>query len=341
MNDESAEGKPTVPFHVQAARASWMAPLVGIVVFNVVGRSAESQNVSFAIACLAGVTYVVGLVFAVWAIAGAFRKGPLKILIPASIGLLINGLIIFVFIGTFGGARQTALQKESAARHLERGRVSSLTGEESWGGLKTHVHGTPVAVADLTVVLLHGYGAPGSDLVALGEVIDAPPKTAFLFPEGPVSLEQGGRAWYRPSGEQLEETRTQIQQLIAEISRSSPDCDIVLGGFSQGAILASNMLTEAENSRLKGVILYSPAFDLSHPPSDSQPLPKALIAHGRSDRVLPFSESEKLRADLQTRGCEVTWVPFEGGHTISTSAIAATGEFLGKLTQPSVVHAVQ
>jgi len=330
MIDEAAETNPTVPFYVQAAKASWMAPLVGIVVFNVVGRSAESPDVSFAIACLAGVTYVVGLVFAVWAIVGAFRKGPLRILIPASIGLLINGLIIFVFIGTFDVARQLA-----EARRSQRDNDSSLTGEESWGELKTHVVGTPVAVAEMAVVLLHGYGAPGTDLVALGEVIDAPPKTAFLFPEGPVLLEQGGRAWYRPSGEHLEETRTQIRKLIADITRSSPDCDIVLGGFSQGAILASNMLTEAENSRLKGVILYSPAFDLSHPPSDSQPLPKILIAHGRSDRVLSFSESEKLRVELRTRGCEITWVPFEGEHTISTSAIAATGKFLRKLTEPS------
>ena len=331
MNDVTNETKPIVPFHVQAAKASWMTPLVGIVVFNVVGRIAESRDVSIAIACIAGVTYVVGLAFAVWAIVGAFRKGPSRILIPASFGLLINGFIIFSFIGTFATARQ--LVQQADARRLERELVSSPASDQPWSELKTHVHGTPVALADLAVVLLHGYGAPGSDLVALGDVIDAPPKTAFLFPEGPVSLEQGGRAWYRPSGERLEETRSQLRQLIADITRTSPDCDIVLGGFSQGAILASNLLTEAENSRLTGVILYSPAFDLSHPPTDNQPLPHVLIAHGRSDRILQFSESEKLRTELQTLGCEITWVPFEGGHTISPSVIEATSKFLATLKQ--------
>jgi phospholipase/carboxylesterase len=331
MNDETTEPKPKVPFHVQVAKASWMAPLVGIVIFNVVGRSAESREVSFAITCIASVTYVVGLVFAVWAIVGAFRKGPLRILIPASIGLLINGFIIFAFIGTLAVTRQQA-----DARRLESEQDSSQASDERWGGLKTHVHGTPVALADLAVVLLHGYGASGSDLVALGDVIDAPPKTAFLFPEGPISLEQGGRAWYRPSGARFGETRHQICQFIANITRTSPDCDIVIGGFSQGAILASNLLTEAENSRLKGVILYSPAFDLSHPPSDNQPLPHVLIAHGRSDRVLSFSESEKLRAELQAFGCEITWVPFEGGHTISPSVIEATSKFLATLKKTSV-----
>ena len=33
------------------------------------------------------------------------------------------------------------------------------------------------------VVLLHGFGAPGDDLVALSEYLDAPAGTRFLFPE--------------------------------------------------------------------------------------------------------------------------------------------------------------
>ena len=33
------------------------------------------------------------------------------------------------------------------------------------------------------VVLFHGYGAPGDDLVALGGALDAPPGTRFAFPE--------------------------------------------------------------------------------------------------------------------------------------------------------------
>src|SRR5688572_21127737 len=37
--------------------------------------------------------------------------------------------------------------------------------------------------ASLTVVLLHGFGAPGDDLVALADMIDAPPGTRFVFPE--------------------------------------------------------------------------------------------------------------------------------------------------------------
>lgn len=334
MNDSSDDSTPSGPLHVQAAKASWLAPLIGIIVFTVVGRNATSREVTFAVACISGIIYSVGLVFAVWAIIEAFRKGPLRILLPASVGLAINGLIVYGFVATFFIAQDLKQRSQSNEQQLNQDQSSQVDGE-NWGGLKTTVSGHPVADADLVVVLLHGYGAPGSDMVGLGQVIDASSKTAFLFPEGPVAVGQGGLAWYRPSGDRFEASRNQIRQLIADISRQSPNCDIVVGGFSQGAILSSNLLTEADTSQLKGVILYSPAFDLTYPPSKDQTLPRVLIAHGRSDRILPFSESEKLKEQLETIGCEVTFVPFEGGHTIPPAAVEATTEFLRDLQQSS------
>src|SRR6185436_6402729 len=49
------------------------------------------------------------------------------------------------------------------------------------------------------VVLLHGFGAPGDDLVPLARELDAPPGTRFVFPEAPLRLPPqygGGRAWW-------------------------------------------------------------------------------------------------------------------------------------------------
>ena len=48
------------------------------------------------------------------------------------------------------------------------------------------------------VMLLHGFGAPGDDLVPLADVIEAPRGTRWLFPEGPLPLNMGfgdSRAW--------------------------------------------------------------------------------------------------------------------------------------------------
>src|SRR5688572_27072150 len=49
------------------------------------------------------------------------------------------------------------------------------------------------------VVLLHGFGAPGTDLVPLFRQLDAGAGVRFVFPEAPVSLGPSydeGRAWW-------------------------------------------------------------------------------------------------------------------------------------------------
>ena len=55
----------------------------------------------------------------------------------------------------------------------------------------------------LTIVLLHGFGAPGDDLVGLASALGAPPGTTLLFPEAPklvadfvpVPFMNSARAW--------------------------------------------------------------------------------------------------------------------------------------------------
>lgn len=47
------------------------------------------------------------------------------------------------------------------------------------------------------LILLHGYGAPGNDLVGLGEVLsESLPGVQVLVPEAPFRLVGSGRAWY-------------------------------------------------------------------------------------------------------------------------------------------------
>src|SRR5438105_1784461 len=63
------------------------------------------------------------------------------------------------------------------------------------------------APAGLVCVMLHGFGAPGDDLVALAEYFRAPPGTRWIFPAAPLEL--GGpygaaRAWWLIDFERLE-----------------------------------------------------------------------------------------------------------------------------------------
>src|SRR5438552_9103782 len=74
------------------------------------------------------------------------------------------------------------------------------------------------------VVLLHGFGAPGDDLVALHRVIEAPPGTRFLFPAASLALPPkygAGRAWWHIDMVALD--RAVREGRARDLSRDEPD----------------------------------------------------------------------------------------------------------------------
>jgi len=117
---------------------------------------------------------------------------------------------------------------------------------------------------DLAVVMCHGFGAPGEDLVGLGpemmSQIDGANGLRFYFPEAPLSLLEmgipGGRAWWMldlemlalaaegklerdqrdDTPEGLVSARQQLAETVAEIQKETglPMSRIVLGGFLKG-----------------------------------------------------------------------------------------------------------
>ena len=73
-------------------------------------------------------------------------------------------------------------------------------------GLNVHIHPGPATLADkprAAVVLLHGFGVPGTDLISIADQIIAPEGTWFVIPEGPIDLGDsrgsgfvGARGWW-------------------------------------------------------------------------------------------------------------------------------------------------
>lgn len=85
--------------------------------------------------------------------------------------------------------------------------------EEQLGGLRTRITGGTDGKGGgggPVVILLHGFGAPGNDLVALADVLHVPAGTRFFFPEGPLSLSFGprdARAWWLIDMSRIEKDR--------------------------------------------------------------------------------------------------------------------------------------
>ncbi len=200
------------------------------------------------------------------------------------------------------------------------------------------------------VVLLHGWGAPGDDLVGLAEaLVRGRPSTRFFVPAAPLSSMGGGRAWWhldsglRPVHAHGEEppagwqphpavlaARTAVQSLLREIRERHQPEHVVLAGFSQGGMLSIDVALAADPAVdrvavLSGALLADSLAGLRvHRTSP----PPVLVAHGRDDQVLPFTGAERLRDILGHHGFAVTWRPFDGGHEIPAAVVRDLAMFI-------------
>jgi phospholipase/carboxylesterase len=236
------------------------------------------------------------------------------------------------------------------------------------GGLRTHLlQPEPDAAPSLLVVFCHGFGASGEDLVPfVPELVERAPSLArarYAFPAGPLSLglpDWGdARAWWPLDWERLsalsnsaegratlrEESppglvaaRRKLQACIEALLQGSglgPE-RVVLGGFSQGAMLATDLALHWEHRPaalvvLSSVIVTESVWRTLAPRRAGLPV---LMSHGRQDPILPYIEGEALRALLTEAGLAVEFIPFDGPHTIHPNALDKLAELLVQTTRP-------
>lgn len=205
---------------------------------------------------------------------------------------------------------------------------------------------------------MHGWGAPGTDLVPLARPLEAPGRL-FVFPEAPLVSPGGGRAWWhidmarlmsaRGQGRERElrqetptglgEAHAKISALVAEVARRTglPSSSIALGGFSQGAMLATDVaLTSPET--IGALVILSGSLIAEGTWTErlraNPPTFPVFMSHGTVDPVLPFGIAEALRDQLRAAHRDVTWVPFDDGHGIPLEVLTRLTSFLTAATGP-------
>jgi hypothetical protein len=99
----------TTSFAHQAAKASWASALVLILVLAVGRRVASPVLIDFLALGLIGLGFLSGLI----ALCGIPKHGAKGILGPAAIGIIINGLLLFIFFTNFFAARARAHRGEA------------------------------------------------------------------------------------------------------------------------------------------------------------------------------------------------------------------------------------
>jgi phospholipase/carboxylesterase len=191
------------------------------------------------------------------------------------------------------------------------------------------------------VILLHGYGADGNDLIGLAPVL-APimPDVVFHAPNAPQRCDGNpfGYQWFPI-------TRLDPAAALAGVQAAAPDIDrfldekmseygldearTALVGFSQGTMMALHVGLRRKRP-LAGIVGFSGM--LAGPELlgiEMTAKPPILLAHGDQDEMLPHAMSEHAARALHGAGVKVGLHIAQGvGHGINETGLSAAARFL-------------
>lgn len=198
--------------------------------------------------------------------------------------------------------------------------------------------------ADALVVLIHGYGADGRDLIDLGEVWgEVLPNAAFVSPHAPhpCGAAPVGREWFPLVDFDLHALRRGVEGAAPALARFigeelarlglGPD-RLALVGFSQGAMMALH-LGLALPQPPAAVIGYSGLWAGGEAPS--HPAPPLLLVHGSVDEVVPAYALHASVAALAGVGVSAEWHLCHGlGHGIDADGLRLGAAFLARALVP-------
>lgn len=198
------------------------------------------------------------------------------------------------------------------------------------------------------VVILHGYGADGNDLIALGQEWQRwLPDAAFVAPHAPEPCMAGGdgRQWFPLTFRDPHERWRGVNQaapgleafLDAELARHGLGPErLALVGFSQGCMMALHVGLRRATAPA-AVVGYSGMLVLEEGRGPESlagavvSVPPVLLVHGDADEVIPI-DALFLSADaLAEAEVPVEWHLSAGtAHGIDAEGLRHGGLFLGR-----------
>jgi phospholipase/carboxylesterase len=182
------------------------------------------------------------------------------------------------------------------------------------------------------LVLFHGRGANEFDLVPLLDALDPDRRLEGFSPRAPLSLPPGGAHWYVVPrvGYPDPESFAQGYAAAAGLVDSLPHEKVVIGGFSQGAVMSFAVGLGRGRPRPAAIVAFSgfvPEVDGWELDTD-QPFPPIAIAHGTHDPIIPVDFAHRSRALLEEAGAQVWYRESPMQHSIDPSVVAELGPWL-------------
>ena len=220
---------------------------------------------------------------------------------------------------------------------LRRRKVPLMLMSLSGPSLPPVAGGTPRRL----VILLHGLGADGNDLIGLqqywGRLV---PDAEFVSPNAPFPCDGApwGYQWFSVQDRSLPAMLAGVRAVAPTLDafiddelkkRGLADGDLVLVGFSQGTMMALYVgLRRAR--KLAGILGYSGRL-IAEDQLDGELRsgPPVLLVHGTADPVVPFSSLAHAEGALKRAGVPVETLACPGvEHAISPEGLQRGGAFL-------------
>jgi phospholipase/carboxylesterase len=191
------------------------------------------------------------------------------------------------------------------------------------------------------VILLHGLGADGNDLIGLAPYW-APllPDAEFVSPNAPFPCDMAsyGYQWFSAQDRSPEAVLAEVRAAApildgfideALAGRGLDDSDTALVGFSQGTMMS--LYVGLRRSRpVAGILGFSGrllAPELLA--SELRSRPPVLLVHGTEDPLVPYASLKAAETALETVGVPVETLTCPGiGHSIDENGLRKGGQFL-------------
>ncbi len=213
------------------------------------------------------------------------------------------------------------------------------------------------------VVLFHGYGADCTNLTPLAKEVGG--DFTWIFPNGVLEIPDSmGRAWFKVDVDSFEQALMQgayrdlsehrpldIESIYQKVcvffdEVASRFDEVILGGFSQGAMLSTEVALRASaasempamlatSAKLRALVILSGTLLSQKQWSQwalQGPGMRFFQSHGGQDHLLSFQHAENLFHMLMASQWRGEFHAFQGKHEIPLEVVASLKKFLGSLS---------
>jgi phospholipase/carboxylesterase len=193
--------------------------------------------------------------------------------------------------------------------------------------------------------VLHGYGANEDDLLSLSA--EVPNNCITVSIRAPYPITEGSYKWYDFSVQgntktvnevQLNSSTVDVLTLIHQLCKKYKvnTKKVIIGGFSQGAIMSYELATVAPN-KFAGVVILSgrllPETKAKIKNASALAGTKIMVMHGTTDNIIAITEAQEAKTFFASNKIPITYKTYNMAHNIITPQLADLKKWLAKTLQ--------